>query len=67
MFLGLILLSEDCDRFYYLREFLSFMEGFREYSNKALKDKVRMPYQISLWRFGFFFSDSIVGTFIKFV
>lgn len=55
MFLGPILLSEDHDRFYYLREFLSLMEGFTEYSNKALKDKVRMPYQISLWRFGFFF------------
>lgn len=47
----------------YLREFLSLIERFTEYSNTAFKDK-ECTYQISLWSF---FSDSIVDTFIKFV
>lgn len=29
----------------YLREFISLMERFTEYSNTAFKDKVRMPDQ----------------------
>lgn len=66
MFLWSIVVSEDHGGFCYLVEKISFTyEKIYRISNTAFKGKVRMPYQISLW--SFFFSDSVVGTFIKFV